>query len=140
VARLLFGLDRPARGRIVLDGREVKVPSPESAVAQGIAYVPEDRGAQGLVKSMPVSSNVTMASLGQLLRGPFLSRTEEHAAGLDAIRRLGIRAPRGPAHLAGKLSGGNQQKVVVAKWLRTSPRVLIPRAASMSVPRPRSMP
>jgi ABC-type sugar transport system ATPase subunit len=125
VARLLFGLDRPARGRIVLDGREVKVPSPESAVAQGIAYVPEDRGAQGLVKSMPVSSNVTMASLGQLLRGPFLSRTEEHAAGLDAIRRLGIRAPRGPAHLAGKLSGGNQQKVVVAKWLRTSPRVLI---------------
>jgi rhamnose transport system ATP-binding protein len=125
LARLIFGLDRPAAGRIVLEGREIRVASPQSAVAQGIAYVPEDRGLQGLVRTMPVAANVTMASLSKVVRGLFLSPRAEAAAGLDAIARLGIRAPRGPGHLAGKLSGGNQQKVVVAKWLRSMPKVLI---------------
>ncbi|MCU0907646.1 MAG: sugar ABC transporter ATP-binding protein [Rhodobacteraceae bacterium] len=125
LARLVFGLDRPTAGRIVLDGREIRVTSPQAAVAQGIAYVPEDRGLQGLVRSMPVAANVTMASLAQVVRGLFLSRRAEAGAGTQAIAQLGIRAPRGPEHVAGKLSGGNQQKVVVAKWLRSMPRVLI---------------
>lgn len=125
LARLIFGLDRPTSGRIVLNGSEVRITSPQSAVAHGIAYVPEDRGLQGLVRSMPVAANVTMASLSKVVRGLFLSPKAENAAGADAIARLGIRAPRGPGHLAGKLSGGNQQKVVVAKWLQSMPKVLI---------------
>jgi len=125
LARLIFGLDRPGAGRIILNGTEIRVASPQAAVAQGIAYVPEDRGLQGLVRSMPVAANVTMASLSKVVRGLFLSSRAEEAAGQDAIQQLGIRAPRGPAHIAGKLSGGNQQKVVVAKWLRSMPKVLI---------------
>ncbi len=124
-ARLLFGLDRPEAGKILIDGAEVTIGSPQAAVARGIAYVPEDRGLQGLVRSMSVAANVTMASLAEVVRGLFLSRRAEDAAGQEAIERLGIKAPRGPSHLAGKLSGGNQQKVVIAKWLRTTPRVLI---------------
>ena len=125
LARLIFGLDRPGAGRIIMNGTEIRVASPQAAVAQGIAYVPEDRGLQGLVRSMPVAANVTMASLSKVVRGLFLSSRAEEAAGQDAIQQLGIRAPRGPAHIAGKLSGGNQQKVVVAKWLRSMPKVLI---------------
>ena len=125
LSRLIFGLDRPGAGRIILNGTEIRVASPQAAVAQGIAYVPEDRGLQGLVRSMPVAANVTMASLSKVVRGLFLSSRAEEAAGQDAIQQLGIRAPRGPAHIAGKLSGGNQQKVVVAKWLRSMPKVLI---------------
>lgn len=125
LAHLIFGLAAPTSGRIFFDGKPVSIRSPEEARRIGIAYVPEDRGHQGLVRPMTIAENVTMASLDDVSHGPFVDHSAEDTVAVEAIRRLQIRAPRGPAHVAGKLSGGNQQKVVIAKWLLTKPQVLI---------------
>jgi ABC-type sugar transport system ATPase subunit len=93
-------------------------------MSKGIAYVPEDRGTQGLVRQMRIRENVSLAVLRSVSRGGFIDDRKEQEMSQHAIRQLGIRAFSGE-QVVNKLSGGNQQKVVVAKWLASKPKVLI---------------
>jgi len=112
----LFGADRSARGEVRLHGKRVGR-SPKAAVAAGIALVPEDRQSQALVPEFPLSQNLTLAHLGRFTRWQLLLRAgAEAAAAEEAIARLGIKAP-GVATRVSELSGGNAQKVSIARWL-----------------------
>ncbi len=120
----LFGLSPPIRGAITLEGRDVTFSSPEGAIAAGLAYVPEDRQQQGAVLPLGIRDNVTLASIFKHVKGFFLSTASEQ----DAVRKLGKRLDVRAAHWEQRLqelSGGNQQKVVIAKWLATKPKVII---------------
>ena len=90
----------------------------------GIAYVPEDRGHQGLIRAQSIEENIALANLKRLTRGLFMDMARITAEARQAIARFGIRA-RGPDQLVRQLSGGNQQKVVLGKWLATNPGILI---------------
>ncbi len=124
LALTLFGMTPATSGEIRLGGEAVHITSPIQARDLGIAYVPEDRGLQGLVKPMAIRKNITMASLASVCRGIFVQAKEEAGKTSRAIRRFGVRCRDGEQPV-GELSGGNQQKVVIAKWLETNPRVLI---------------
>lgn len=124
LALTLFGMTPATSGEIRLDGEAVRISSPRQARDLGIAYVPEDRGLQGLVKPMAIAKNVSMASIERLSSGIFIKARAETERALEAVRRFGIRC-RDIGQTVGELSGGNQQKVVIAKWLETEPKVLI---------------
>ena len=124
LAQAIFGTLPPQSGTIEVDGRAVSIQSPQDAIRLGIAYVPEDRGRQGLVTAMSVGQNVSMTRLNQLTRGPFLDFNAEKALAEDYVKRLRIKTPN-VRETVRNLSGGNQQKIVVAKWLATKPRILI---------------
>ncbi|QYM77743.1 sugar ABC transporter ATP-binding protein [Horticoccus luteus] len=123
LARTLFGLTPATAGEILLDGKSVTVRSPSEAIAHGLAYVPEDRKAHGVIEDLSIAENI---SLAQLRRegGLWLHDARERAIAADYSHRLGVKAPslHTPARA---LSGGNQQKVALARWLATHPRVLI---------------
>ncbi|MDE2450876.1 MAG: sugar ABC transporter ATP-binding protein [Gammaproteobacteria bacterium] len=120
----IFGADRDARGEVRLHGKPVGR-SPRAAVAAGIALVPEDRQAQGLVPELPLSHNLTLAHIGQFSRWGLIVRAgAETTAAARAIERLGIKA-RGVATPVGELSGGNAQKVSIARWLCGPTRLLL---------------
>lgn len=120
----LFGITKPSAGRVVIDGAEVRIGSPADAVDNGIVYVPEDRGKQGAITALPIFQNVTLPSLNRLSRKGFLQLAEEFALTREYTRRLDLRAASLDTEV-GNLSGGNQQKVVIAKWLATRPKVII---------------
>jgi ABC-type sugar transport system ATPase subunit len=124
VARALFGLPPAAGGSIRLQGREVRVLSPGDAIRLGIGLVPEDRKRQGLVPSESALHNITLAILDRLSRLTWLRRAAERALGGEFFDRLRVRASSSDAVVAG-LSGGNQQKVVLARWLAARSRVLL---------------
>ncbi|WP_292868147.1 sugar ABC transporter ATP-binding protein [Mesorhizobium sp.] len=124
LALTLFGLTPAISGEIRLHGKPVRISSPRQARDLGIAYVPEDRGLQGLVKAMTIGQNVSMASIDRMASGIFIRFAQEAAKAQKALKQFGIRA-RGIEQPVGQLSGGNQQKVVIAKWLETSPEILI---------------
>jgi len=124
VARVLFGIDRPDKGEIRLKGRAVSFDSPAAAMRAGIAYVPEDRHLEGLILDFPITSNVTLPILGRLFPGLFTRVSVEQSLARGYADQLQIRMT-GVDQEVGALSGGNQQKVVVAKWLATKPTVLI---------------
>ncbi len=124
LAEVIFGMTPAEAGTIRLDGNPVRIDSPSAAKHLGIAYVPEDRGRQGLVRPMPISENVSLASLGRISRNSFIDRKAEDALAEDSVKRFQIRAS-GIEQIVGKLSGGNQQKVGLSKWLATKPRILI---------------
>ena len=120
----LFGLSPAARGKVRIDGRAVNIQSPAQAIAHGIAYVPEDRQHQGALLSLPIFQNITLPILSGI--GFFLRRhrRREIAIARRLSEQLELKAAHFHQHVA-QLSGGNQQKVVLAKWLATNPRVII---------------
>jgi rhamnose transport system ATP-binding protein len=120
----LFGVTRPSAGTCTIDGKPVQIRSTADAIGNGIVYVPEDRGRQGTVKGLPIFQNVTLPSLGKTSRAGFLRLAEEFSLTRKYTERLDLRAASLDQDV-GLLSGGNQQKVVVAKWLATKPRVII---------------
>ncbi len=124
VARVLFGADRAEAGEIRIDGRVVAIDSPTVALRHGIGYVPEDRHGQGLVLDFPIAANVTLPILPRLARRGLLDRRREWTLAGDYAGRLQVKAA-GLGQAASALSGGNQQKVVLGKWLATDPKVLI---------------
>jgi rhamnose transport system ATP-binding protein len=124
LAQVIFGFTPAQSGTIKIDGKALKIRNPGQAMRHGIAYLPEDRGTQGLIRAMDVRANTSLTVLRMLSRATFINRRKETRLAIDTIRKLNIRA-YGPQQIVGKLSGGNQQKVVVGKWLATSPRVLI---------------
>lgn len=124
LARTLFGITPADEGGIFLYGKEVVVRNPREAIAHGIAYVPEDRRRHGVVLEMPVSENITMASHRNFFPGGLLKFGVETEAAKDFIRDLEIKAS-GPSAAGKSLSGGNQQKVSVGRWLATKPKLLI---------------
>ncbi|HMO06508.1 MAG TPA: sugar ABC transporter ATP-binding protein [Paracoccaceae bacterium] len=124
VMQALFGITRPSRGACRIDGQVRVIRSTAEAIAAGIVYVPEDRGRQGAVKGLPIFQNVTLPSLAQVSRAGFLRMADEFALSRRYAERLDLRAAALDQDV-GLLSGGNQQKVVIAKWLATQPRVII---------------
>ncbi|PWJ15816.1 sugar ABC transporter ATP-binding protein [Jannaschia seohaensis] len=124
IAETLFGLREPSAGQILLDGEEVRISSPADAIARGISLVPEDRKGQGLVLGMNCRDNMTLPQVDDLKAGPFMAEGAEVAI-FDQYRdKLDIRTP-GWKQRVGNLSGGNQQKIVIGKWLSMHPNVLI---------------
>ncbi len=124
LARVLFGLTPADAGEILLNGQRVNISSPEEAVAHGIAYVPEDRRRHGVILEMPIAHNLTMAIHRQIFPGSLLRFGAERTLALDYIRDLDVKA-YGPEAPGGSLSGGNQQKISLARWLATKPKLLI---------------
>ena len=124
LARAIAGADRRARGRITINGREVRIASPADAVRARIGFLPEDRKQQGLVLGLTVERNVSLSHLAALARFGVVARARERAEAEEAIVRLRIRTP-GPEQKVLHLSGGNQQKVVLAKWLAAQAEILI---------------
>lgn len=124
LAQAIFGATPATSGEIRLAGRVVRPQSPAEGSRLGIAYVPEDRATQGLVRPMTVRENASMAILDRLSRAGFIDRAGEERLADDTVRRFGVRTA-GTEQVANKLSGGNQQKIVLGKWLATNPKVLI---------------
>ncbi|MDX2150765.1 MAG: sugar ABC transporter ATP-binding protein [Bryobacteraceae bacterium] len=122
LCRALFGLDRIDSGHVLVDGKPVRIHSPREAVKAGFALIPEDRQKTGLATGLPLGQNLTLASLHSVSTFGFLKRNEERAV-IDAqMQRLRVKADS-PRQLAGRLSGGNQQKIVIGKWLARGARV-----------------
>jgi rhamnose transport system ATP-binding protein len=124
LAEALFGLATISQGSIYVDGRAMEIRSPRDAAQAGLAYVPEDRRRHGVILEMSISSNVTLASLDRLAKNGMLQKRAERDAAQDFTEHLHLKAPSIDT-LAKNLSGGNQQKVALARWLMTKPRVLM---------------
>ena len=124
LARVLFGLTPADAGEIIVKGQPVVVRRPADAVAAGMAYLPEDRRRHGVILELPVDVNTTLAILRRISRGTFIDFAAERTVSQDLVRRLGTKTP-GVAATVGTLSGGNQQKVALARWLATEPAVII---------------
>ena len=124
VVRAIFGADRLSAGRVFVDGREVAVSSPRDAIAHGVGLLTEDRKNQGLVLGMSVRENITLANLGELVRGIFVKGGEERRVAEDFVRELQIKTPS-VEQAVQLLSGGTQQKVVLARWLFTNAGILM---------------
>jgi rhamnose transport system ATP-binding protein len=124
VMQAIYGITKPSKGAVRIDGAVRVIRSPADAVAHGIVYVPEDRGKQGAITALPIFQNVTLPSLHRTSRHGFLRLAEEFALAREYTARLDLRAASLETAV-GNLSGGNQQKVVIAKWLATQPRVII---------------
>jgi ABC-type sugar transport system ATPase subunit len=122
--RLIFGADHKDAGEILVDGRPVHITSPVDAVKAGIGFVPENRATQGLVLMLSVLQNIVLPTLDDHAKVGWVDQRGLRRTALEYVDKLNVRTP----HLQQKvmfLSGGNQQKVVVAKWLAAQPKVLI---------------
>jgi len=124
LARAVFGITPADSGEMFLESEKIEVKSPQDAVARGIAYVPEDRRRHGVILQMPIAQNMTMAIHKRFFPGTWLRFGAEKQLALNYIRDLSIRA-YGPDAPGNSLSGGNQQKVALARWLAAKPKVLI---------------
>ncbi len=123
-ADLLFGVRSPDGGTIRIDGQEVRIRRPEDAIRHGIAYVTEDRKQEGLVLPLSVRENLSLPNLPSLSSWGVIHRQKEARLTEETVETLSVKTS-GPEQEVRTLSGGNQQKVVIGKWLATSPRVLI---------------
>ncbi|RYB05206.1 sugar ABC transporter ATP-binding protein [Lichenibacterium ramalinae] len=123
LVRAIAGADPVSDGTIWLDGHELNLKSPADAIAEGIVMVPEDRKLQGVVVDHPIDENIIYANLDKVGRGGWITRATVRSFADGAIKRFGVKGRAGQP--ASSLSGGNQQKVVIAKWLARGPRVVI---------------
>lgn len=124
LAEAIFGLTPPDSGEVLIEGQRVAVHSPAEAIRRGIGYVPEDRRKHGVILEMPISENASLADLGAVSHAGLIDSTSEYAVAQRFVDQLRIKTPSVHAN-AGTLSGGNQQKVALARWLVTNPKVLI---------------
>lgn len=124
LARAMFGVDARLSGRLICEGREVPANSVRHAIENGIYLVPEDRRAVGLITEMSIRENVTLPALHRYARRGLIRRKAERAAAETVRDRLKIKTSSVET-VAGNLSGGNQQKVVLAKWLSLNPKLLL---------------
>ena len=124
VMQALFGVTSVSAGTVKLDGKPISVRKPADAIDKGIVYVPEERQRQGVVLALPIFQNMTLPSLGRLARNGFLRLAREFDLTRRYARSLDVRATS-LSQEVGTLSGGNQQKVVIGKWLATEPQVIM---------------
>jgi rhamnose transport system ATP-binding protein len=124
IARAIFGTEPAVGGQIAIRGQPVTIRSPQQAMDLGIAYVPEDRKMHGLILPMSISQNITLSILQRFATATWIDRQRESAAAQELAGQLSVKAA-GVWQKAEALSGGNQQKVVLTKWLATKPRILI---------------
>jgi ribose transport system ATP-binding protein len=124
VARCVYGADQPTSGQIRLNGKTIRTKSPRSALRAGIAMLTEDRKRDGLVLFLPIRDNVSLATLELMARWGILNRRQQNAQVRSKVQELDIRPPK-LGRLVRTLSGGNQQKVVLAKWLLSQAKILI---------------
>jgi ribose transport system ATP-binding protein len=125
VVNALFGANPADSGQIKVEGKQVTVRSPRDGKRHGIGLVPEDRKREGVVLSMSVADNLTLGSWGAVSRGGILQQAREKERTDFWVKKLGVRFSQSPAQEIGTLSGGNQQKIVIARWLETGTRVLL---------------
>ena len=124
LAEALFGLREVRSGEVRIDGQPVSIRHPRDAIRQGVLLVPEDRRRYGLIMPFSIGDNLILPNLEEVSTAGWVSRGREGRLSQDLMQRLRVKA-YGPAQLAGQLSGGNQQKVVLGKWLARRPRVMI---------------
>jgi ribose transport system ATP-binding protein len=124
VAHAIFGVDTPLEVTMLLDGQPLSIRSPRDAVRRGVYLIPEDRRQTGLILDAVIRENITLPALPRYALMGWIDRIRERAAATEVCDRLSVRAPSVETKVA-NLSGGNQQKVVLAKWLSLDPRVLI---------------
>jgi ABC-type sugar transport system ATPase subunit len=124
VARCIFGAEPPTSGEVYLEGEAIKPKSPRDAVKAGIALMTEDRKRDGLVMDCSIRDNASLAAMDRMSQWVFLNRRQQEAQVQSEVQRLDIRPPQ-IGRLVRQLSGGNQQKVALAKWLLSQARVLI---------------
>ena len=124
VARALFGVDQALETEVALDGKGLRIDDPQDAITHGIYLVPEDRRLCGLIVDFNIRENISLPNLDSYASGKIINFSKEAAAARDAIKAINIKTPTSEMPAA-NLSGGNQQKVVLAKWLTFAPRVLI---------------
>ena len=124
VARLIFGADKKDSGKIFINGKEVTINTPEDAVAHGIGYLSEDRKRFGLIVDKSVEENTVISSLNDFVKGMFIDKAKSREVSQKYVESLKTKTPS-VSQLVKKLSGGNQQKVVIAKWLVRNSDILI---------------
>ena len=124
VARLIFGADKKDSGKIFINGKEVTINTPQDAVAQGIGYLSEDRKRYGLIVDKSVEENTVISSLNDFVKGFFIDKAKSKEVSQKYVESLKTKTPS-VSQLVKKLSGGNQQKVVIAKWLVKNSDILI---------------
>ena len=124
VCRTIAGIVTPDAGQVLMEGKPLPFGSTAGAIKAGIGYVPQDRGSEGLVIYLSIGPNITLPDLAKVVRGGFLSQGAEKKLAVEWIDKLAIKTP-GPNALCMNLSGGNQQKVVLAKWLASKVRVFV---------------
>ena len=124
IAQTIFGIDGPVNGRITIGGQELRIRSPQDAIRHGIYLVPEDRRLAGCITDIPIRENVTLPSLDRYSQAWLIARDRETKAATDICQKLNVKTPSVEQKVI-NLSGGNQQKVVLAKWLALEPKLLI---------------
>ncbi len=124
LAKVIFGELPKSSGDVVINGKQVSIGQPSNAISEGIGFAPEDRKREGLVLIRSVLENITLAIIRRLTRFRIVQRRQERQVATEYVQRLNVRTPSIDQEV-GKLSGGNQQKVVLARWLAAKPKVLI---------------
>jgi L-arabinose transport system ATP-binding protein len=124
LAKVIFGAESKTSGQVLLEGQPVNIRRPDEAIAMGIGFAPEDRKREGLILIRSVLENASIAVLRQLTRLRFIMRQREHEMVSHYVQKLRVQTPS-VKQTVGKLSGGNQQKVVLSRWLAVKPRLLI---------------
>ena len=124
IMRAIFGVDGTEQGEVLLNGKSISIKKPEDAIKAGIGFITEDRKDEGLILDFTIGSNITLPCLDELSSGQVLQKDKLRAFANDLSKRLGVKT-QSIDELTTSLSGGNQQKVVIAKWVGLKPSILI---------------